>query len=181
MRWAGVAYRAHDPRWAWSPTSGEGAAAKGGRFNPVGVPALYLALTLEGMFLEACHGFARRFEPLTVCSYLVDVDGLADLSTPAGLAEWQVDPAALACGWALDRAEGRIPASWSLAEQLRAQGVSGLLIPSFATGAGPAMRNLVLWTWSDRLPHMVRVFDPANRLPMDQSSWPGQADPGGSP
>ena len=37
-------YRAHTPQWASRPTSGAGAAAKGGRFNREGVEALYLSL-----------------------------------------------------------------------------------------------------------------------------------------
>ncbi|MDR0808919.1 MAG: RES domain-containing protein, partial [Gemmobacter sp.] len=57
MRWRGTAWRAHHPRWSWSPLSGEGAALRGGRFNPAGMPALYLALSLEGMLLEMGHGF----------------------------------------------------------------------------------------------------------------------------
>ena len=40
-------YRGHDPRWAFLPPSGEGAATAGGRFNPKGVPALYLAATID--------------------------------------------------------------------------------------------------------------------------------------
>jgi RES domain-containing protein len=171
LRWRGVAYRAHDPRWAWTPLSGDGAAAKGGRFNPVGVKALYLALTLEGMFLELGHGFAHRFDPLTVCSYLVDVDGLVDLRSPAGREAWRIDWADMECAWAEERANGRTPASWMVTKTLLAEGVPGILVPSFAMGARPEMINLVLWTWSDKLPHMVRVHDPAGRLPMDQSSW----------
>jgi hypothetical protein len=31
--------------------------------------------------------------------------------------------------------------------------------------------NLVLWRWEDELPHMVRVHDPSNQLPLDQASW----------
>lgn len=164
MRWQGVAYRAHDPRWAWAPTSGEGAAAKGGRFNPVGTPALYLALTLEGMFLEMAHGFARRFEPLTVCCYVVDVDGLADLRQPDGQREWQVAADELACAWADERANGRRPASWAMAERLIEAGVRGIVAPSFALGARPEMANLVLWDWGDAPPRMVRLHDPAGRL-----------------
>lgn len=171
MRWQGVAYRAHDPRWSWAPLSGEGAAAKGGRFNPVGVPALYLALTLEGMFFEMGHGFAYRFEPLTVCSYLVDVDGVLDLRAEEERLALDVAWEALACEWAYERAEGRRPASWTLAERLIGEGVPGILVPSFAVGARPELSNLVLWHWGGALPHKVEVHDPAGRLPRDQSSW----------
>ena len=37
-------FRAHTPQWASRPTSGAGAAAKGGRFNREGIEALYLSL-----------------------------------------------------------------------------------------------------------------------------------------
>src|SRR5262245_17528962 len=91
LRFQGAGFRAHDPKWAFSPLSGDGAKAKGGRFNPIGVSALYLSLTLEGMFLEMGHGLAHRFEPLTICSYEIDVDDITDLRaerarTAAGVA-----------------------------------------------------------------------------------------------
>ena len=82
MRFTGCAFRAHDPRWAFKPRSGEGAALKGGRFNPKRVPALYLALTIEGAVLEASQGFAYKIEPLTLCAYDVDCD---DVLEPRGL------------------------------------------------------------------------------------------------
>ena len=171
MRWTGIAYRAHDPRWSWTPLSGEGAAANGGRFNPIGVPALYLALTIEGMFLEMSHGFAHRFEPLTVCAYEVDVDGLIDLRTDADRAREGVDLAEMAGPWALDLSSGRKPNSWNLAERLISSGASGILTPSFATGATTDTTNLVLWRWGPDLPHRVAVHDPSGRLPRDASSW----------
>lgn len=172
MRWRGTGYRAHDPRWAWAPLSGEGAAAKGGRFNPLGMPALYLALSVEGMLLEMGHGFARRFDPLTICSYDVDVADIADLASPEGRAGEGVELAEMACPWAYDLASGRVPASWDMARRLIARGAAGLLAPSFARGARPDMVNLVLWRWGPAAPHLVRVHDPAGRLPRDGSSWP---------
>lgn len=171
MRWRGAAYRAHDPRWAWAPTSGEGAALKGGRFNSVGVPALYLALTIEGMFLEACHGFSHRFDPLIVCSYDVDVDNLVDLRTDPARDAAGIELADTSCAWDYDRACGRPPASWNIAEYLVVQGAAGILTPSFARGARPENCNLVLWRWGSRLPHLVRVHDPEGRLP---GAWPRQ-------
>ena len=172
MRWQGTAYRAHDPRWAWAPLSGEGAAAKGGRFNPVGVKALYLALTIEGMFLEMGHGFAHRFEPLTICTYDVDVADVIDLCSEAGRVAQGVDRAALDCAWLHDRACGRKPACWDVAEALIAQGAAGLLVPGFARGARPDMANLVLWRWGSALPYKVAVHDPGGRLARDPS-FPG--------
>ncbi|MCW5696681.1 MAG: RES domain-containing protein [Bauldia sp.] len=164
MRWRGVAYRGHDPNWAWQPTSGEGAKQNGGRFNPVGIPALYLALTVEGAIREASHGFARRFPPLTLCSYDCDVDDLVDLRTEAGRKAAGFALAGLACPWALDRTENRIPESWTIAISLMADGVAGILVPSFVTGATAALANLVLWRWGDALPHRVALHDPEDRL-----------------
>jgi len=31
--------------------------------------------------------------------------------------------------------------------------------------------KLVLWDWSDRLPHKVAVYDPSGRLPKSRLSW----------
>ena len=164
MIWRGVCYRAHDPRWAWTPTSGDGAAAKGGRFNPIGIPALYLALSFEGMLVEMGHGFARRFDPLTICSYDVDVADIVDLRTDADRLGAGVNLADMSCAWARDLSDGRRPASWRIAEHLIAAGAAGILTPSFATHARAGMTNLVLWRWGDDLPHRVRLHDPDGRL-----------------
>ena len=172
MRFQGTCYRAHDPKWAFSPLSGDGAKTHGGRFNPRGVPALYLALTIEGMFVEMGHGFARRFDPLTVCTYDVDVEDIVDLRDDAGRKANGVDWTDLNCSWADDIANGRRPASWRLAERLIGKGRTGVLVPSFARRARPDMTNLVLWKWGPALPHHVEVHDPSGRLPKDQTSWP---------
>ena len=171
MRFQGTCFRAHDPKWAFSPISGAGAALKGGRFNPVGVPALYLALTLSGMFKEMGHGFGHRFDPLTVCSYDVDMEDVTDLRTEVDRKAAGIELDDLACAWAHDLALRRRPASWNVVENLIKRGVAGILVPSFAVGARPGMDNLVLWTWGADLPHRVRVHDPDGRLPKDQSSW----------
>ena len=171
MKWRGTAHRAHVPRWAWAPTSGAGAAAKGGRFNPVGVPALYLGLTVEGMLLEMGHGFGHRFDPLTICAYDVDVDDIIDLRTDADRSAQGIGLASMACPWAYDRANGRTPASWTLSASLIRAGAAGILAPSFARGARPSMANLVLWKWGPAPPHRVEVHDPNGRLPRDQASW----------
>jgi RES domain-containing protein len=60
------------------------------------------------MFAEMAHGFSHRFGPLTVCSYDVDVDDLADLRNDVAAKANAVRLAELDCPWMLDVAEGRI-------------------------------------------------------------------------
>ncbi|MDQ6436156.1 RES domain-containing protein [Mesorhizobium sp. LHD-90] len=171
MRFAGDCYRAHNPKWSFSPLSGDGAAIHGGRFNPRGVPALYLGLTIEGAVIEASQGFSAKLEPLTICLYEVDCEDILDLSTGEGRSAAGASLDDMACAWALDAAERRKPASWTLARSLIAAGAAGIVAPSFARGTRPDMRNLVLWKWGPDLPWRVRVHDPSGRLPKDMLSW----------
>ena len=69
LRFVGTCYRAHDPRWSFKPISGDGAAIRGARFNPKGVPALYLALSVITAVKEANQGLAQRINPCVLCSY----------------------------------------------------------------------------------------------------------------
>lgn len=171
MRFASDCYRAHHPKWSFSPLSGDGAKVHGGRFNPKGIPALYLGLTIEGAVFEASQGFAAKLEPLTICLYEVDCEDIVDLSTEDGRRDAGVELDEMACAWALDVAEGRMPASWRVAKALIALGHAGVLVPSFARCARPDMRNLVLWEWAPRLPRRVMVHDPSGRLPKNLLSW----------
>ncbi|MDF3064018.1 MAG: hypothetical protein K0S06_4127 [Microvirga sp.] len=171
MRVRCVCYRAHDPRWAFLPLSGEGAARKGARFNPKGVPALYLSLSVIGALIEMGHSFGHRLDPLTMCSYEVDADDVVDLTDASERDRVGAQLSDMGCAWAYEVAKGRKPASWGLAERLRSEGAAGILTPSFARGAGPDVVNLVLWRWGPELPHRVVVHDPSGRLPRNQLSW----------
>jgi RES domain-containing protein len=163
-------YRGHDPQWAFSPLSGDGAKDAGGRFNPTGIAALYLASTIEGVFGEMMHGFAYRLEPLTIVSYDVDVDDIIDLRTAKDRRMAGVRLVDMACAWWLDLGDGREPPSWRVANRLR-RTAAGILVPSFANRARRNMHNLVLWRWGPELPHRVTVHDPSGRLPRNQLSW----------
>jgi RES domain-containing protein len=156
-------YRGHDPQWAFLPASGEGAAIAGSRFNPIGVPTLYLTATIEAVIIEMTHGFAYRMEPLTVVEYDVDVSDIVDLRTDADRRAANVELADMSCAWRLDLANGQEPASWRIANRLR-RTAAGILVPSFANGARADMHNLVLWTWGPDLPHRVTAYDPSGRL-----------------
>ncbi len=171
MRFVGICYRAHDPRWSFQPVSGDGAAVRGARFNPKGVPALYLATSIMTAVKEANQGLAHRIDPCVLCSYEVDCADIADLTTEAGRLEYEVGLAEMQCAWAMALANGRRPASWAVHDRLRARDLAGILVPSFAPGANAEDRNLVLWEWGPDLPHKISVFDPSGRLPKDQLSW----------
>jgi RES domain-containing protein len=169
VKFQAICYRGHDPRWAFLPLSGDGAKS-GGRFNPRGVAALYLAITIEGVFVEMTHGLAHRFEPLTVVSYNVDVADIVDLRTEDGRRDADIELPDMACAWRLDLVNGREPASWRIANRLR-KTAAGILVPSFANRARADMHNLVLWKWGPNLPHRVTAHDPSGRLPKNQLSW----------
>ncbi len=171
MRFEGLAYRAHDPRWSFRPLSGEGAAVHGGRFNPKGMSALYLALDPMTAIKEAAQGFARKFEPCVLCTYEIDCEDVVDLRGEEERRAANVSLEEMASPWFADAAARREPASWRLARRLIAGGAAGVIAPSFAAGAHARDVNLVLWDWGDRPPHKVLVFDPSGRLPKSQLSW----------
>ncbi len=171
MRFQGSTYRAHNPKWSFKPLSGDGAAIHGGRFNPKGTPALYVALDPMTAIKEAAQGFAHKFEPCVLCTYEIDCEDLVDLRTRADQQAAGVAEADLACPWFAEAAAGREPASWRLARRLIAGGAAGTVAPSFVGRAIPDDVNLILWDWSDRLPHKIAVFDPSGRLPKNQLWW----------
>jgi RES domain-containing protein len=171
VRFVGTCYRAHDPRWAFKPLSGDGAAIRGARFNPRGVPALYLALSVMTAIKEANQGFAHRIDPCVLCSYDVDCEDIADLCTESGKKKHDVAYNDMACAWAAALSDGKRPVSWEIYDRLRTLGLAGILVPSFAPGVSVEDRNLVLWDWGPDRPHKIEVYDPSGRLPKDQLSW----------
>ncbi len=170
MRFQGVCYRAHDPRWAISPISGEGAAIRGARFNPKGIPALYLSTSIEGAITEASQGFGHKIHPLTICSYDIDCDDIADLTDEVSQNALGISLDVMASAWASALSESRRPESWVIYDDLSST-YAGILVPSFAHRAATSISNLVLWDWGADLPHRVHVIDPTGRLPKNQKSW----------
>ena len=171
-----LVYRAHNPRWAYLPTSGEGAARHGGHFNRQGLPALYTALDITTAWLEAQQGFPFKAQPMTLVAYRVSCQRIADLTDPASLAATGIDATDLACAWEDLASRGLEPPTWRLADSLIAAGCQGALVPSFAPAQHPEpdaapRRNLVLWHWSDGPPCAVRVVDDFGRLPRHGRSW----------
>ena len=171
MRFNKPVFRAHNPQWSWSPISGEGAKRFGGRFNRPGVPALYTSLSPVTALREASP-LGRPFQPLTLCSYEVDIEPIFDARDEASLAGQEAGISDLADpDWERTMLEKRVPASQAFADRLIAAGFAGMLVRSYARGAEPQEVNLVCWRWGPSLPTRISVIDDEARLPRDRSSW----------
>jgi RES domain-containing protein len=171
VRLRGLVWRAHNPRWAFEPASGEGAARHGGRFNRLGVPTLYTSMRVETAWAEAQQGFPFKAQPMTICGYEVDCEDITDLTETATLDELGADPAALACPWEDLADKGETPPSWALTDRLIAAGRAGILAPSFAPRAAATDVNAIFWRWADGPPHQVKVIDDLRRLPKNDAAW----------
>lgn len=170
-RYVGPAFRAHHPKWSYAPTSGEGARLHGGRFNKIGRAALYLALTYDGAYREAAKGGALP-SPLTLVSYRLDVEPILDTFDPKAGKVYDLPTDELGGrNWERSMGKGLEVESHVLAERLITEGFVGMIVPSFVRNAPLGAMNIVLWTWSDNLPHKVEVEDPEGRLPKDRASW----------
>lgn len=164
----GLVFRAHDPRWSFKPTSGEGASLTGGRFNPRGQPTLYLALSTDGAILEAMQGFAGKMQPMLLCAYEVNLERITDLTNHSIREALSITEEQLACPWLLQDANQQVPDSWTIAKRLKEQKTQGILVPSYASGAKASHKNLVLWEWNTKT---VKAIDDFYRLPKNQASW----------
>lgn len=124
------AWRICDARYA-SDLSGSGAAIYGGRWNPIGLPAVYASMDPATAALEtfAHLGNHDRQQRVLVCLQLPDQDALYTA----------LDPASLPLGWdALPSG----PASMEIGERFLDAGEHlGLWVPSILV---PENRNIVL-------------------------------------
>lgn len=163
-RWRGVVFRAHHPKWAFAPLSGDGAKQYGGRFNAIGTLALYTSMTAQGAWAEAQQGFAFKAQPLTLCAYRVDCQNVLDLSTPKACIASGVAPSDLSGQWEDYHARKLPVPTWLLQNRLMAQDVAAVIVPSFAPAAPFGACNIVFWTWNKTLPFKVDVVDDYARL-----------------
>ena len=164
MRFRGLVYRAHNPRWTWNPTSGEGARRHGGRFNRIGVPALYTSLSPVTAIRESSL-LGRPLQLITLRAYDVDAEPVFDALDPSQREAQGVKTDDTFClNWEQDMLAGKIPASQRLADRLIAAGYTGMRVQRFAPGAGTDDLNLVFWRWGNHRPSMVVLIDDEERL-----------------
>lgn len=130
---AGRFWRMLGVRWQHRPFD-SGSHLTGGRWNPIGTPALYLSADYNTAIAEMHQDIIR---PGTLVAYDVEAAAIADLTT--------ADSAITACLWRdIYAVQKGMPPSWTLARQLIAGGAEGALVPSVQSRGG---RNLVLWRW----------------------------------
>ncbi|MCO5066525.1 MAG: RES domain-containing protein [Rhizobiaceae bacterium] len=163
MHFEGKLYRALNPVYAREPLSGRGAELYGGRFNPKGLPALYLSLSPVTALREANQ--AGSLQPTTLVSYYASVAEVFDCRDEAALAAFGMKAPALADTAWRDRMkrDGEAPTQ-AFARRLIAAGYSGLLVRSFAAGADADDLNLVLWRWGAKAPALLSLIDDEGRL-----------------
>lgn len=163
IRYRGNLYRAINPIYAREPLSGRGAAIYGGRFNPKGVPALYTSLTILTALREANQ--VGSLQPTTLVSYDADIERVFDSGNAAAMDAQGMSPGALADpAWRDEMRTHREGATQRFARRLITAGYHGLLVQSFAPGAGPDDRNLVLWEWGAASAARLVLIDDENRL-----------------
>jgi RES domain-containing protein len=151
------------PKWAHDPLSGSGAARFGGRFNPKGIPALYLSESIDTAFAEYQQDLLVR--PGTFCAYQLNVSGILNLCDAQLRHAIAIDKATLLSPWKeILLVQKRIPPTWELSQQLLNQGFAGVRVPSVQKAEGV---NIVLWRWNDNPSRQVEVLDPKGDLPHD--------------
>lgn len=160
MDYSGTLYRSLNPLYARQPLSGEGASRFGGRFNPRGHPALYTALSIGTAIREANQ--VGDLQPTTLVAYRAEFTNLFDCRDTAALAAHEMTQEGLADpSWReAMRKDGRAPTQ-DFALALIAAAHPGLLVRSFARGAGPDDLNIVLWRWTGKGARLTVIDDEA--------------------
>ncbi|WP_109578800.1 RES domain-containing protein [Aminobacter sp. AP02] len=159
-------WRAFVPRWAHMPVSGEGPARFGGRWNPVGAPALYAACELSTAWAEYNQGFVQH--PALIAQLELSYANLADLLDVTVQERLSVDPAIHRCEWRAVLDLGRTPEAHLLRQRLISAGFDGVVYPSYMSPGGHCV---ALWRWNGEGQPTLRVIDPDERLPKTPASW----------
>lgn len=162
LRFTGTLFRALNPVYAREPLSGRGAQLYGGRFNPRGMPALYVSLSVASALREANQ--VGTLQPTTLVAYDADIDNVFDASDETALAGHGMTAEALADpSWREFMRTQREAPTQAFARTLFEAGFNGLIVRSYAKGAGPDDLNLVLWRWGEP-PARLTLIDDENRL-----------------
>ncbi|RST87895.1 hypothetical protein EJC49_03150 [Aquibium carbonis] len=157
-------WRAYVPRWAYMP--GEGAARFGGRWNPVGAPAIYAARELSTAWAEYNQGFVQH--PALIARLQLKGARLIDLTDRAVLADLGVGSDIHRCEWRQNLDSGLEPPTYALRRVLVEAGADGVIFPSHMSPGGTC---IALWRWNAKGSPELSIIDPDERLPRTPASW----------
>lgn len=158
----GLLCRAINPVYASTPLSGDGSARFGGRFNPKGLPALYMTFSIQTAILEINQ--VGSLQPTTLVSYEADIQNIFNATDPAALSAVNMTVHELSSStWRDEMRASGVSQTQTFAKSLIDQGFSAMKVPSFARGAQGKDINIVLWSWNDGSSNL-RVIDDEKRL-----------------
>ena len=161
-----AAYRVHQPKWSFAPTSGAGSGTCGGRANRPGVNALYLSLDLATALAEYRQLDTLLAPGLTV-SYNVSIDAIVDFRSGFAI-DWDPLCQDFYCDWrSMHFNQGIEPPSWVIGDHVLAAGAKGILFNSAISDGA----NLVIYTDALTGADAINVYDPNNDLPKNQKAW----------
>lgn len=148
----GVVYRFHNPKWAFAPTSGEGASLTGGRFNPVGMSAFYASLEQQTAFVEVSTGASRKIiDPMILCAYEANIDRVIDFSNHGNVFNDE---------WRLLNLQSKLSKGQQVATYNQEYDMFDAAIVPSAVRRG--FQNIVIFNWSK---DSLSLHDPEGRLP----------------
>src|SRR5690606_6411501 len=90
---------------------------------------------------------------------------LTDRSVLAALGETET---LHTCEWRQAMDEGEVPATHRLRKKLLADGVDGVIYPSFMSPGGTCV---ALWRWNANGAPDLEILDPDGRMPRTAASW----------
>jgi len=158
----GLLYRALNPVYASTPLSGDGAARFGGRFNPKGVPALYMTFNIRTAILEINQ--VGSLQPTTLVAYEAKIQNIFDATDVRALGALNMTVHDLSSStWRDEMGKSGVSKTQAFAKTLIEQGYSAIKVPSFARGAQAKDINIVLWSWRGGS-NTLSVIDDENRL-----------------
>ena len=145
VRVARTVYRSCAPQFAAEADflSGEGGRRHGGRWNPVGVAAVYACLTPETAMAETLS--YARYHALPAASMMPRVFQAIDVALER-VVDLSARPALTRCGttaeairtydWRAESEAGRVPVTQRFGADCRDAGFQGVLAPSAAAPGG---------------------------------------------
>ncbi|MCL4205067.1 MAG: RES family NAD+ phosphorylase [Pirellulaceae bacterium] len=138
-------YRSSTPRYAneLELLTGQGSSHHGGRWNPVGIPAVYASLTPETSLAETLAHF-RHFRipvedamPRIFVAIRVELHAILDIQDGDVRRRLQVSLERLrTVDWRADQRRGRMPVSQAIGQAAFELGLEGLLVPSASDHGG---------------------------------------------